>query len=237
MKYYKYKKINDLTLSSINESYIWFSSIGALNDPFEGDFTFNDNVWRKTTPLIKDGTDSIFNQASKLFEMYRFTLNNALYVFSLSSNKSNVVMSSHYGDEHRGIIIEYDFPDDIGELSDDEVVLLGKDRYIREVEYVDKTILSEDFLNDGEKISNCILRKQKDWKYEGEFRMVIYNTAIRKLGFKLKLKRSFITNISFGINVSETLQNDTINKIIIPGIGFSRQYKLNGHYSTIHTPC
>ncbi len=80
---------------------IRFTQPGALNDPFEA------------VPLIKDDNDPNWQKrrpdlaariGAQQIEIMGFTVG----VLSLSRTKENLLLWTHYADEHRGYVIEFD---------------------------------------------------------------------------------------------------------------------------------
>lgn len=85
-KLYKYATFCSNTISSLQESYVWYATPQALNDPFDCGLVARD------------------------FEHGWFESHGIL---SLSATNSNVIMWSHYADCHSGLCIEYtDYTDE-----------------------------------------------------------------------------------------------------------------------------
>lgn len=155
---YKYKTINKNTIQSLLDNYIYFSSIFKLNDPFD-------------CMLIQEYSNDI--DFRKVFD----EIGNPL-IFSLSKNKSNDLMWSHYADEHRGICIGYNFDND--KLIKNQIFLY-KVKYIRDQIYSKnialndlKTSNTDDYIKQSINDSlllNDIIAKDILWEYENEIRL------------------------------------------------------------------
>lgn len=170
---YKYMSFSSACLAIENSS-IGFSCLNDLNDPFEGD------------PLCFESSESL---SSKLqFRPHMNRLNKHYGVLSLTRNPLNTLMWSHYGDNHRGVVIGIDtkkaglncvescvIPANFGEMiytstfprnelpaSDiDSLMTIG-------------TKHSSFQTHDFDLFKNAFLYKELVWNYEEEVRVVKY---------------------------------------------------------------
>lgn len=103
--------------------------------------------------------------------------------------KTNILMWSHYGDSHKGFVIEF-YPDFI------EGITLQKVDYGNERHY-----LTFEDIND-EKFDKIFLRKSEEWAYEQEYRAILpldRASEIRSKDLHLfKINKSRIRSITFG---------------------------------------
>lgn len=102
-----YRPINDNTIKSLKEHYIWFSHPNDFNDPLDSKF-YRDTLKRDI--LLKISEDIRIRSLS-----YCDTL-------------CNTLLWSHYAKNHKGIIIEYEF---------DVETLINMGIYLCNVEYSD----------------------------------------------------------------------------------------------------
>jgi hypothetical protein len=121
------------------ESKMYASNFKKLNDPMEGAFL--------AFSLNSHAIDDIRNEKD------------GLRIISLIEKKEekpcNMLMWSHYTDEHRGCCIEFHFDDENEEKNVYPI------KYVKEIE-----------VNQNETAKAILLRKFEDWKYEKEVRHI-----------------------------------------------------------------
>lgn len=118
--------------------------------------------------------------------------------------RTNILMWSHYGDDHKGFAIEFraDFIDGIN---------------IEEVEYSDErdVLTFEDIENNN--FDRVFFKKSIEWRYEQEYRAVLPLEKCAKTNNKnihlFEIKKSSINSIAFGCAMDK--ENKTIIKNII----------------------
>lgn len=181
-KLYRYVPFNYNNIRSIETGYVYLSEIGKMNDVFEG-LTLSD-----TTGKI-DFKD----------------LHDLLYLKSFSEEKDNLLMWSHYADNHRGMCIEYDLKHIVNKSHENKrdfgvlyhlfpVVYLenrvdDKEAFIN-LNYAAKSIgeYKYDLNNNNchahtkvhEDIKSMFLIKSKNWEYEKEWRIAVTFTQINE---------------------------------------------------------
>ncbi|KFC19143.1 DUF2971 domain-containing protein [Chryseobacterium sp. FH1] len=167
MKLYKYKnaiKISDVErdLNCILNDEIWFSKIEYLNDPFEGIANFeNPKNFDYLLPKRKYSTEKYKNQ---LLDS-SFLKNQSVGVLSLSKSKNNLVLWSHYCDNHKGYVVEYDFTLESFNVEEN----IRKVTKSSEVIYSPKSKKMQLFENSYDEY---LFNKSLGWKYEKEFRFL-----------------------------------------------------------------
>lgn len=160
---------------------IRFTQPNALNDPYECHLTINRKVretlledsarYRKTISNLSE--DEIREQTaaneSTIIEnallAYR-RIRNELGVLSLTEDPLNLLMWAHYGDEHKGIVVELDFAHPslfIGSSGGKEFASLYAVRYTREKVCGIPT---------PENVIETLITKSPEWGYEKEWRFV-----------------------------------------------------------------
>jgi len=170
---YKYCAYDTNSLSILINKKIWVAKAESFNDPFDCNIKFKSEInpeafskylnrtGRTTGNLHRDY--EIFIQGLKEFrnkDIKKFG------VFSMSQIKDNILMWSHYGNQHKGFCIEF------VRLSNN---LLGKIEVTRPVDYYCDYPEVEP-LNSSGNIDRSIFRKMlftkaKDWSYEKEWRL------------------------------------------------------------------
>jgi hypothetical protein len=110
--------------------------------------------------------------------------------------RTNILMWSHYGESHKGFVIElrHDFIDGIN---------IEKVEYSNERQYLTFEDIEEN------KFDNVFLRKSIEWAYEQEYRVTLpLNKSSRLLGKNIhlfKINKSTIKSITFGCAMSEEM--------------------------------
>jgi hypothetical protein len=104
--------INDNSLSSIREKYIWFSSPNAFNDPYD--------CRARLRPIDRNDVEEIYT----VYPQYRQIeeLDKVLYplleevlkkymselgVASFTKKRDSILMWSHYSNQHKGICLGF----------------------------------------------------------------------------------------------------------------------------------
>lgn len=185
MKLYKYRPINEFTFKIFETHSLFFASPNSFNDPF--DCAFNvvntdlelmqlkeviEEVQKKAPEYsVKDLPKEMPIEIRK--ELIGYTLNSfrsefAILCFSLRSD--NILMWSHYAQDHKGICLEFDFePTDMTHFMSTTGSSSGPVEYSKKMVEVDfiKVVKSID-----ENFEKAFYVKNSDWSYEEEFRFI-----------------------------------------------------------------
>ncbi|TYA78668.1 DUF2971 domain-containing protein [Seonamhaeicola marinus] len=229
MRLYRYRKVNIFLTTEIlkDELYLW--SLNQQNDPNEGRLLFENNLnkqalfesLKNTRNLINTGKvkwkDWLISEKEKQYyndiqnssdselgilaeksllrgdydekgiqlikDRYKKMTDN-LVMACFSTKKNCPVMFAHYADNHSGVCLEYEV--DI--------------RDFFKVNYVENYPKLQIFNPDQNLIiKNRMLTKHKDWEYESEYRLILYN---RQPGIYTN-KRILLKSVYFGINCTE----------------------------------
>lgn len=156
-KLYKFRSLHDRNIQSISECSLWFDSAKTFNNPFESHHLFNKE------------------------------LQNDFKVMCFSQSNDHPILWSQYGDNFKGMCIEYDLNCYHGEA----------DLNCFEVQYADNpSMLSSPSLVDlkASKLTASVLGiKHSNWRYEKEYRWVLPNEEI--IGNKLYLNKECISSV------------------------------------------
>lgn len=140
--YFKYKSLKGDSfkyfVKMLVESKMHASSFKNLNDPMEGAF-LSSNIENDTIDKIRKEKDNI-----KIISLIEKKADELPY---------NMLMWSHYTDEHRGCCVEFHFED------------IKEEENVKPVAYVNKIEI-----NQNENAKDILLRKFEDWEYEQEVR-------------------------------------------------------------------
>jgi hypothetical protein len=119
----------------------------------------------------------------------------------MSKSYKNILMWSHYADEHKGLVFELDME---GNGSFFNANIMRK-RKTEKVKYVKEYKLLS-YLNDEKReVETLLLYKYKLWKYEKEYRIINFGA-----NGSYKFNKKLIKKIYFGCKADET----NIKKII-----------------------
>lgn len=219
---YRYRPLNDHTLDSIFNHYLYFSKPSSFNDPFDCHFTLTiegnddekmDCVKRMVSLLNLSGEERRKAEEDCLQEMlnkeldYDFIykrideINDKVSICCLSDTCDDLLMWAHYAEGHNGICLKYDierdsFPDCILERVD----------YLEDLVKVNIVKMPE------EPIIPIFTTKSKHWKYENEFRL-INHSGIQKV----KHQPGSLKGIIFGYKVDNDEKNKLLNAIKAKG--------------------
>ena len=140
--YFKYKSLKGDSfkyfVKMLVESKMYASSFKNLNDPMEGAF-LSSNIENDAIEKIRNDKEEI-----KIISLIEKKAGEIPY---------NMLMWSHYTDEHHGCCVEFHF-DNINEEENVKPVI-----YVKEMD-----------VNHSENANDILTRKFADWKYEQEVR-------------------------------------------------------------------
>lgn len=206
-KLFRYRPINNYTLDELNKKYLWFSNPNDFNDPFDGvtffDGKFSDSFVKNIFKAAVKGDSKALACIDENFYNYtmepelRNVLNSRVqatvsHEFSkfmklccFSKVKNEILMWSHYADNHRGICLEYD----------SKLIRLDRETklFIYPIKYSSDVAIGN-FENDV--VSAAILaytQKYKKWEYEEEFRAIITSDEN-----KININPAALKSITFG---------------------------------------
>lgn len=219
--YYKY--LSPELKIVIENLKIRFTQPGALNDPFEA------------VPLIKDDNDPNWKKrrpdlAARIGTQVIETLSFTVGVLSLSRTKENLLLWTHYADEHRGYVIEFDENNDFfkanAEKSTCKPILVSYTSQRPTINMSDIKGLKTLFDFHPEDLVKILGQKPIDWAYEEEVRVFRNISSLLsygncKYGYELKLAAippDAISGIYLGANMDASVQNDIIKACQLNGL-------------------
>lgn len=214
-KVFKYREINENTFKILSNHQVWFANPSTFNDPFDCNIRVD----------MADDSSKIKNYYNKYNKEYKFdnndnwillkksnfkdiSLGNKLVmdsvkrmvskvgILSLSSKNDNILMWSHYSNDHKGICLEFD-------------LLKGKEAFrpIKKMKYKDEYGVLRYLDNPNRVIEEIFLSKSIEWKYEDELRVIS-----NKVGLK-SYNKDALSAIYFGCKTEEK-DIDKIIKIV-----------------------
>lgn len=159
---YRYSSADYYNIRGLETQSIHLSSIGSMNDIFEG--------------LSCEITDKILSALDKI--------NDIAYIKSFSESKDNLLMWAHYANSYSGMCVEYDF----SKIKDDMLIHLFPVMYSekrfpkQELERAIKEFRKLKRFNESQEspydmffikdIMYLLLTKSNDWSYEKEWRFI-----------------------------------------------------------------
>lgn len=155
---YKYQGINTKSLTNLDKGIFWASNPKVFNDPFECKYTaIGVNPKDNELDLLIDGIERV-------------------KLICLTEVSKNILMWSHYGDQHRGMCLGVE----IG-------VIVLKVKYTNDfptIKFGEKYIQGVKELE----LHNTLTTKDTDWSYEKERRMIFAETASSEIKYPGRLK-------------------------------------------------
>lgn len=213
-KLYRYMSFDDFWKKNIFEGQLFFSSTDTLNDPYDclvylnrklyGDYVLERirELFPKTDiEILKDETKKCLEED---LNYYLVSLRKNIRVTCFAESNLSPLMWSHYADKHQGFCIEYDL------TKIDE----GYRRSILPVIYSDtKCDVTEAIISKNTNLlMNPFYYKSKDWEYEKEWRIVIFEDMIKDGEYFADFSKG-ITGIYLGLE-SEKNHKKEISEVL-----------------------
>ena len=215
---YKYRDYgNKYHRKVIDDNEIYFAAPNEFNDPFDSAIPFRydpkdltpENLFLKLTELAekknpewttqqihefayqKQNEKLIFdeNHVDKQNQIRQENFNKTFRIFSLSKEKNNFLMWSHYSDSHKGFCIGYNSK----RLFEQTKGQLGPILY--DTEFPLFRLFDESF----EHFVKYVYTKSDIWSYESEYRIM----RQASFGKTLVLEKDTIEEIIFGIKMEQ----------------------------------
>lgn len=201
---FKFNRINDNTKESLKESYLWFSPASNLNDPFDLQYRFSERLWQEILDKLvddfeqglakkleeqdKSGAGATLGQLSRrkiesekfredTMKLIREQIQYSVCCFT--EQDDNILMWSHYAENHSGICLMYD-------LSETPELW----PVFNPVVYSDDYPICDSY---DEVNKKGIFTKSKHWSYEREWRVLNFATS-----GKMTINKKSLKGIIFG---------------------------------------
>lgn len=225
---YKYRDLKNRDRIKIIflEQKVWFAQYSSFNDPFEFRYNFSfeatdeEKIDFITKVFLKHGkpvdAHSIVSDKQKLDAFEKHMEQQAspneheleLGIFSLSKNKENILLWSHYTNGHTGICIEFKAM----ENNPDQREFLGRAANVTYPEF--NIIMKKNLYKDRTDDIRHLFYKAKFWEYEEEYRIVVTDGSGHK-----NLPEGIISAVYLGCNISNDdriFMLDLVNKYPTP---------------------
>ncbi len=222
---YKYCAYNTNSLAILINSKIWVAKPESFNDPLDCKIRFKSKINSQVFGKYLDRTGRTAGSLHKDYEIFVEGLKTfrdidmkTLGVFSMSQIKDNILMWSHYADQHKGFCIEF-----IRSPNN----LLGNIEVTQPVNYPCE-YPEVDPLDSSGNIDHSVFRKMlftkaKDWAYEKEWRLT-YDEGDREVPLPAD-----ISSIIFGLRMPDGHKN-TIRNILADQPGVRYQQAIEGEF-------
>lgn len=250
---YKYFSINKSLCSTLINNEIWFSNPNNFNDPFDCNLKCNyvtDSFFKERTEnLLREAYNSAIRNESFFKEHKILTLisdsheqkrkeetdriNKQLQdkvsqtgISCFSKTHLNIVMWSHYSDNHRGVCLAFNAS---------EKVFFDK---CHEVRYVEDFPNTDSILGVDDNSQNFLFStKSKDWEYEQEVRVIKRSNSLvkfdpnslEKIYFGAKCEKSGIKYIIDLLKEHKKYENVVFHRMKLATDSFKLESELINH--------
>ncbi len=184
---FSFRKFNQFSLADLINNEITVSPSTCMNDPFDSLI----NLWGDEKHLQKTCNELL--HIKPLHDAFNFYRIRCFCIGKGNKPVKNILMWSHYADEHRGFCIKYKLSNHF--YKEDETNE-NRHMYLKRINYENvKFDLSAKSID-----SNlAFATKKKDWKYENEARLIVYDMNAKAPHYGIPLDtRSKIEAIYFG---------------------------------------
>jgi len=203
---FKFKPIDQFLYQIFLDSEIYFSGRHRLNDP-------NEAILRFTKQKVEPKDPFAPFEVVDLSEPHFSAIDNQ-YFFCLTRDHQSVPLWGYYGDNHRGVCLEFDFSVAIPQWLDDpekpwKVEAQAEVPFIDEVHYqdsLDEYVLAPDGHPDLTPDESDLFgfTKLKCWDQEREVRMRLTRNPsamneVMPQGIAWKIEKSWLKSIYFGV--------------------------------------
>lgn len=249
---YKYRPINKTTITLLANSTLYFSSPSIFNDPF--DCNISVHYYAKNKTDLRDwlqnneGTNEIAKQVSLmpdgLVDLKLHQIDNDSFNFKIlcfSKSRENILLWSHYSDEHKGICLQFDVsnnnnkfymsfsPESFNNIPKEAANIVP----VEKVDYTnDRPKPFNGFIEEASGYYRFFLAKSICWEYEEEYRILMPTQALKTN--PVIFNKDILTGIIFG---TRTPKEDKeliykITKPIYPNLNYY-QALINPHKYTL----
>jgi hypothetical protein len=235
---FKYCPIGKNQLSALAQKKIWYSKPASFNDPFDTRFHVVGNLhsYVQETDAQKlnrifgeDMSDAIVKKKVSLeSELMQFRQGiEELGILSLANSNNNLLMWSHYAEDHKGMCLEF-------ERKDGEV--LASSDSTQPIFYTDNhpTLSPKSLLNKAAALTSkkrILYAKSKHWEYEREWRHIVEN------GNLLHPWPAPLKAVYFGCKVEASDINLVKNVIADPTINYFQAHQYSDVFGVYFKKC
>ncbi len=211
---YKYRTFNSYSLDCLTENTVWLAKPESFNDPFDCNVEVNEKfsikrykrylkevgkgigvprklIRRKMEDDIASVNTLTDDAYQELQERIRVSdeISRNMGVFCLTEKPDDILMWSHYADNHRGFCIEYKRSEAnyLGAVATDifkydssfQIEAIITKPIIYSEDYPNVRVLDLLTLKTWDPLYSMILTKAKQWEYEKKWRMTGHKGGVR----------------------------------------------------------
>jgi hypothetical protein len=250
---YKYCRINENTLANLSNNQLWFSNPQKFNDPFDCQFSIKSGFTKKDHEnfidhYIKYGILDrakrefyIRNMISQPDQIKKIVNRNIekviikLGICCFSERNDDILMWSHYSDNHTGMCMKFDVLDDIAFFfaGDSSKPTKAVGRLIYQQDY--SQLNAKQILKEKQIVRVIPFTKFLDWKHEKEIRIIAPQSG------PIKVNKNALKEIIFGLKIRPRDKNRIIKSIKYNDVKFydavksDTEFKLKFEKSKITT--
>lgn len=162
---------------------------------------YNYTELRHNPELLATTVESYIKDSDKDFEKYVTGISGIIqekvFASCFSEDPTSMLMWSHYADNHKGMVIEYNFNN--LDLDNQKQIMTG----LHPVYYTNKLLNLDNFRDVQDKIlvhALAAINKSVEWEYEKEWRIIVLKETV-EVGFNLQIVKP--SSIILGARVSE----------------------------------
>lgn len=198
---YSFRRYNEYSLADLINNTITVCPSSVMNDPFDSII----NLWGSESQLIKRCKEQFhIKPFSASFEYFR------IRSFCLGKSKNrhikNILMWSHYADNHTGFCIKYKFSKHFIKQEENPQY---EHMYLKKIIYTNKKV---DISSKSIDSNLAYATKNKIWKYENEVRLIVYNPNKTEKFYGIDLDDSSqIEAIYFGYRCPDSTIDTIVN--------------------------
>lgn len=230
MKYlYRYTPHNTgFKYEVISQSQLWFAKVETFNDPIDSQLDYRQEYtekeikiyWEsflKNNPKYSETLDKCGNNESFIEQQNRIFKEQKSHigVLCFSENPNNILMWSHYANNHKGIVYEFKANLFFNSRTNSFNGFPYKVNYPSDRSY---PLLSYTLIGDqrNKQFADELLSKAKDWEYEEEYRFIdIKNNSdqfCKQYNGNKTFNQDALTSIIFGVK-TPTEEIDVIKSL------------------------
>lgn len=195
---YSFRRYNEYSLADLINNTITVCPSTMMNDPFDSVI----NLWATEEHLACICSEK--KHVKSYYDTFGYYRIRSFCVETSAPVYNNILMWSHYADEHRGFCIKYSLSEHfICQKENDN----HKHMYLKNIIYSNANI---DLNTPTFDTDLAYATKNKQWEYEHEVRLIVYNPNRKEKFYGIELdKQSYIESIYFGYRCAAA----TINAI------------------------
>lgn len=216
MKVYKYLPFTDGSKCILSRGTMKFSHHSEFNDPFDCKTAFNihksmsyvesrPDLFKEIARRLSLSPSGLIQNKKRMLHGMKKSLEDGSFqdgvldgvgICCLTKKPDNILMWSHYAENHKGFVVEFTLEHKTNEMTMDNIEhkLFGWD-----VEYLEDMPIIVAGSRGFDAVKDVFLIKSPDWQYESEYRVL----SMKKGPGVHLIDQSMITKIIAGVNITD----------------------------------